>query len=640
MTPLLDRLPVDLLGATLLHFLWQGCLIALALLMALRLCASAERRYLAGLVALALMLAAPFATAAWLAADEPSVSSHRPPTLSGISSGAVAPLPAFADDPAGVMFPSRRESIVVGLWLLGVLALSALHTGGWIRLQLQRRAASPLPRLDRNVAELCRRMGLRSPVPLRESAAIDVPMVIGCLKPVVLLPASALTGMSVSALEALILHELAHIRRHDYLVNLLQSAVETLLFYHPAVWWVSRTIRVEREHLCDDLAAGLCARRVDYMEALAELERRRLTPTLAIAANGGSLMGRIRRLTGQTAPATVTGWSLALGLLTLTLALALAPTTAPPLTAQTSDSLEGEWRAESDGERIHLELRQGSRYRSGRSMDRDDLQRTASGYALVRDAGTFELFGDLDEGWSRFVFRGDPGYVSEMARLGFEVDGSSRGLMEMASLDVSLQFARGIAAAGYDDIPSSRLVEFRIHGVTREFITGLTAAGLDDLSAGRLVEFRIHGVTPEFVQAMTDSGFGDTSPGRLVEFRIHGVTPEFVAGMAGSGLEDLSASRLVEFRIHGVTPEFVRAMVDSGLGELTASRLVEFRIHGVSPQFVVEMNDLVGELTPGRLVEFRIHNVTPDFVRRAQERHGGTLSASELVSMRIHGRGL
>ena len=134
---------------------------------------------------------------------------------------------------------------------------------------------------------------------LLESALVDVPTVIGWMKPVILLPASALAGLSPAQLEAILAHELAHIRRHDYLVNLLQTLVETLLFYHPAVWWLSRRIRIERENCCDDLAVSLCGDPVAYAQALADLEELRgRGGQLVMAANGGSLVHRVRRLLG------------------------------------------------------------------------------------------------------------------------------------------------------------------------------------------------------------------------------------------------------------------------------------------------------------------------------------------------------
>src|SRR5207247_762569 len=122
-----------------------------------------------------------------------------------------------------------------------------------------------------------------------ESALVDVPTVVGCMRPVILLPIAAISNLTPSQIEAILAHELAHIRRHDYLVNLLQTLAETLLFYHPGVWWVSARIREEREHCCDDVAVEVCGDAVIYARALAELETWRVESTaLTIAATGGS----------------------------------------------------------------------------------------------------------------------------------------------------------------------------------------------------------------------------------------------------------------------------------------------------------------------------------------------------------------
>ena len=141
------------------------------------------------------------------------------------------------------------------------------------------------------------RLALDRVVRVCESSAVLVPVMIGWLKPVVLLPASTISGLAPAQVEALIAHELAHVRRHDYLVNLLQAVVETLLFYHPAVWLVSNHVRTEREHCCDDLAVGVCDRLV-YVTALADLAALTTVPRVALAATGGSLLGRVRRILG------------------------------------------------------------------------------------------------------------------------------------------------------------------------------------------------------------------------------------------------------------------------------------------------------------------------------------------------------
>ena len=144
------------------------------------------------------------------------------------------------------------------------------------------------------------RLGVERAVRLLHSARVQVPTVIGWLRPVVLLPVSCLTGLSPEQIEAVFCHELAHVRRHDYLVSVIQSVIETLLFYHPAVWWVSRQVRRERECCCDALAVGAGGDVLAYARALSYLEERRAAfPEFVLGANGGVLKMRIKRLLGR-----------------------------------------------------------------------------------------------------------------------------------------------------------------------------------------------------------------------------------------------------------------------------------------------------------------------------------------------------
>src|SRR5205085_12214017 len=214
---------------------------------------------------------------------------------------------------------------IVVAWLAGVVILSMrLASGGLVTRRLITTGTRPVPQACRvALARLVVRIRVTRPVRLLESAVIQVPAVIGWLRPVVLLPASALTGLTPLQLDALLAHELAHIRRYDYLVNLLQSAIETLLFYHPVVWWVSRRVRDEREHCCDDLAVAVCGDAHCYATALLGMERlRNPMPAFSMAAAGGSLVERVRRL---MAPVPVETFPRGLaGALAVLLALVLA----------------------------------------------------------------------------------------------------------------------------------------------------------------------------------------------------------------------------------------------------------------------------------------------------------------------------
>jgi uncharacterized protein (TIGR03435 family) len=183
--------------------------------------------------------------------------------------------------------------------MLGVVALSLRLVGGWALAQLlARRAVCAVAReIDETARDVAHRLGIARGFAVLESAAVAVPTVVGWIRPVVLLPAMALSGLSPQQLQAIIAHELAHIRRHDFLVNLLQTFAETILFYHPAVWWLSARIRAEREHCCDVVALSVCGDPVSYAEALVELETWRTGHSpLAVAATGGTLMTRVRRL--------------------------------------------------------------------------------------------------------------------------------------------------------------------------------------------------------------------------------------------------------------------------------------------------------------------------------------------------------
>jgi beta-lactamase regulating signal transducer with metallopeptidase domain len=188
------------------------------------------------------------------------------------------------------------------VWLAGVIVMSVWHFGGWVQVRGMRRLDTRPARADvqDTFDRLVDRLGIRRSVRLLESMRVGVPVVIGWLRPLVLLPIGAVTGLTRGQLEAILVHELAHVRRWDCLVQVLQAIMETLLFYHPGVWWVSRRIREESEQCCDDLAVGLCPDRRGYAHALAKVAELGSVgkPAFAVAATGGKLLPRIKRILG------------------------------------------------------------------------------------------------------------------------------------------------------------------------------------------------------------------------------------------------------------------------------------------------------------------------------------------------------
>jgi len=293
------------LGWTLLHFLWQGTLIAVVLWSALALMQrrSPDARYAAASLALLAMVVLPLLTFAHLAGEEYKAILTRPVMIDTSSITVSAQTAAGAMSWSDYLTPAidRMMPSLMLVWCIGVLLFSArLAIGiavaqGW-KLQGIQDAPAQLQRL---FDDLRTRLGVKRAARLVESAKVHVPMVIGWMKPVVLLPAGCLTGLSPQQIEALLAHELAHICRNDYLVSVVQSVLEAVLFYHPAVWWVSLQVRREREYCCDEMAVGVCGDRLAYARALSQLEERRaLLPELVLGANGGALTMRIKRLLG------------------------------------------------------------------------------------------------------------------------------------------------------------------------------------------------------------------------------------------------------------------------------------------------------------------------------------------------------
>lgn len=285
------------LGLSLLHFLWQGTLIGMLYGLGSMMFRDADPRTRYGLAVLTLALLAltPVATLAYLLLAGTAIGPGAASTpIADLATSSAISLQAGAQ--AAGLFTLLPW--IVGAWLTGVLLLSLRLIGQWWSLLRLRKTADRSAVRDwRAVLEdlqLC--MGIRVHVSLAASQRVRSPILIGWLKPMILLPASIVSGFPRQHVEMILAHELAHIRRYDHLVNLFQTVVEVLLFYHPVVAWVSRRVRVERESACDDLAVAATGQRLAYVEMLASLEHLRQHPQFVLAVSDAQILGRIRRL--------------------------------------------------------------------------------------------------------------------------------------------------------------------------------------------------------------------------------------------------------------------------------------------------------------------------------------------------------
>jgi beta-lactamase regulating signal transducer with metallopeptidase domain len=686
---------LEALGWTLLHFLWQGTLVAIFLAVANSLLRkrTAHARYALACAAMLLLLALPVITFSALytsvhpvkseaalpmeLTDERTVGRMEFADVEALMASASAEAPFGAS--AAAILPAGKPSLgdwvrlrfksllpwLVFAWALGVLTLTVRFAGGLvIASRLKRlKTSSPACQLQEAVSRLARRLRVTRPFKLCESALVEAPAVIGWLRPVILIPASALTGLSSEQIEALLAHELAHIRRHDYLVNMFQTVVETLLFYHPAVWWVSRQMRLEREHCCDDLAVAACGNVLMYARALAELEGLRIVaPQVAVAAGGDSLLGRIERLMGkpreaphQFAPSLGAFISIVavFGLVALaqlpsqkpvtdrapasaksTGGVFAAPSLAPASTVEARDGLKREPASAPEFEEkattpAYENDRVGS---SSFSLPNTAAQIPDGGgsvYASTPASGQSPAIAGIQDDNQGTVYASTAGYgrgagmgYGQGHGLGAFVEGDGpvvaaaaapvRGRVAMAAVvpDDGGDYIGEMQALGYKNLTVDQWIALREHGVTPEFVKGMKELGYDKLSVDELIHLRMQGVTPRFVRGLNDASYSKLSAAQLIELRKHGVTPEFVQQLKEQGVDKLSIDSLISLRNHGVNGGYIADMAAAGYSKLTTEQLISLRMHGVTGAYIQKLRSHgFNNLTVDQLIKLRMHGI-------------------------------
>lgn len=326
MGALADSVVLAHIAWSLIHFLWQGALVGLVYLGVRRALRNAtpQTRYLLALGTLLVLMLLPLCTFLWLGGSHVDNTGARLalPTQVLVMSAASAPL--------GLAVPPVQQAIpylswVVWFWLAGVACMGARACWGWTQAAKLRPVMISAPHPWQALLNaLQEKMRMQRAIQLLASARVQAPLVIGWLKPVILIPPSAVIGLDWRQAEMILAHELAHIRRHDYLFNLLQIMVEALLFYHPVVHWISRDARNEREFCCDDAVMQTCGDRLSYIKALAELAQHRLHASAALAASGGALWHRAYRIAYRIEPiGRLPVWTALLALLAAVSATAL-----------------------------------------------------------------------------------------------------------------------------------------------------------------------------------------------------------------------------------------------------------------------------------------------------------------------------
>jgi len=567
-------------GWALLHFLWQGTALAALAAVAMMLFRRASARYLVAVSVLVAMLAAPVATFFYyrnsrtLATWTPSAPA---PTLMHLADWKPAPAASFAPQLIALdLFPW-----IVQAWLIGVALFSLRSVGGLVLLErMRRRESRPVNGKLRDLClDLQARLRVTRSIRYCQCAWLEAPAVIGWFRPVVFLPLTALTGLSEPQLQAVIAHELAHIQRLDAFVNGFQVVVETLLFYHPAIWWLNQRIRQERENCCDDAAIELCGNPVEYARALTLMEEWRVAPALAMAANRGPLSARIMRLLGiNHLRSGLRGIGLTAGVLSLSVALVVANAIfgiTEKVRAQATPAAPAAPAAKSRPAAKPAPVAKPSPVSNA---DPAEAPVTAGSYIDgMKAAGLGDI--SVDDLIALKIQGVTPEYVQKMKELGIRPDADT--LVGMKVQGVTPQYIADLRAAGVN-VDNEEIIGMKVQGVDAGYVRALQQEGIH-ADADEIIGMKVQGVTPEYVHGLKEQGF-QPSADDLIAMKVQHVTPEYIRDIHALGLKP-TAEEIIGMKVQGVTPDYIKALQSAGF-KFDVDDVIGAKVQGITPEFI------------------------------------------------------
>ncbi|HEV2131974.1 MAG TPA: M56 family metallopeptidase, partial [Longimicrobiaceae bacterium] len=468
--------------------------------------------------------------------------------------------PAAGAGPAGLVAALAAAGMLVGLLWLAI--------GYWGVARLGRRAEVVRdPEWLHTAHEAAERLDLRRPVLLLRSRSAVMPATWGLLWPSVVLPSTA-DQWPADRRRAVLAHELAHVKRFDCLTQALAQIVCVLLWWHPAVWYAARRLRVERERACDDLVLRAGARASDYAAHLLEIARahramRLAAPALVSMAKPSQLESRLLWILdsarARSAPSVrATLLAVLVGILVVGPLAAMRPIerAASPDAQEIAVVQEGSPEVEHEGV---AEAEAGLASGAGDTLP----QRISDELLALPGVG-----GDTLPGSATMT-------VDE--------------LIQMKAVGVTAQYVAEMNAAGFGRLTPEQLISLRAVGVTPAYLAELRRHGYTALSVDEVTSMRAVGVTGEYIEAMNEAGFRELPAEALISLRAVGVTPDYLRELSRHGISGLGPGEVQSLRVVGVTGAYIAQMKALGLYRLDAETLTSLRAVGVTPAYIREL---------------------------------------------------
>jgi beta-lactamase regulating signal transducer with metallopeptidase domain len=545
---------------TLLHSLWQGLIFAMVagIILVLTKRSPSALRYNLLCSGMVLFLAVSGYTfyrqlpvGGGLAgvqpemhAGVPSIGNSKDP-LSNLVTAPEQPASIRTAIDALVQYFNSHAALVVVIWFILFLARFVKLLSGWVYAQrIRYYQTSPVPaEWQQRLNALLAQLRISRPVALLESALIAVPIVVGALKPVILVPMGLLTQLPAHQVESILLHELAHIRRRDYLFNLVQHVVDTLFFFNPALVWVSSLIRTERENCCDDIAIRETRSRRQLIEALVAFhEYRQRSGGIAVAFAGkkeSQVVRRVKRIVHKTNESLNVGQRVVLmgSLLIVCAAFITIRSSSRPAVVM-AHKKTGIVTVATKPALVPVIRPAAGATNGTAAMERvtkPAAERITGTAERVTEAATVQAPGHTAEGVTRFTAE-----QSDTTRPGGKNDSGE-----------------GLSYLGYHNLSLDKLIELKEHGVTADFILSFRQMGYPELSPDQAIRLKDHGVSVEYIRSLMDMGYKPLSLGEATELRDHGVSSEFIHQLNQLGFTHISLEKARDLVDHGVTAEYI-----------------------------------------------------------------------------------
>jgi beta-lactamase regulating signal transducer with metallopeptidase domain len=642
------------LVTALVNAIWQPALIAAIAWLALKLsrCSNATTRHAVWSLALIASAIVPVVSAMPIIAPQAASIAQSTPPLSSAHAKQVPaqsiktlpsqPLQAVPAAPVALRRPSfsmhPTVAMVVSIvWLIVALGILARLMVSFLYLERLKHDALPFAVESRHALTRYERAekGDRD-VRVCVSSEITVPVAVGIFDAMILIPSDLVNELETNDLDRILLHELAHVRRSDDWVNLIERVAQALFFFSPGIYWISRQMDLEREVACDDWVLEQSADNVPYARCLARIVEITQWPYVAPAAPGvfvtrKSMSIRIERLLARgrdvrlklalvpslLSVALIVGIVIAGGFVSPTIAYtidhnivathasvahvarltakkaahdiaavglpanATATGTAAASTVVASAAPSIAAATAPPTARLHAHIATRMQTSIDRTIDTqiESQIRTATGGT----AGFVTSAAAMASSQSRMV--ADAGYLDDLAAMGFK-NLSVDEVIQMRSVGVDRAYVEGLRNAGFKNLTPRDLIQLKSLGVDGSYVADLRNAGLNDLSAHELVQLKSLNVDGEYVRALASAGYPHLDSHEYVQFKSLGVDGDWLSEMRSAGISGMDPSAAVQLKSLGVDSAYVADLANNGYAHLSTRDYVQLKSLGVDGDYI------------------------------------------------------